>query len=232
MVTSPRSLGILNLERGLVAGESPAESDIDAFKERLDFPIIAETVTGAWADNVIQGDPALEPAYVAAAHRLVERGAIAISANCGYSVRHQAAIAAAVSVPVVATSLILLPLLLRQYPSWAKIAVIAADSTCLDDEMLGIDDPTERKRIVVGGIEGGILWKNEMKRPALWTEPADVEAEVSTCVARLRADHPEIAAVLFECTLFPLVAPAIRRATGLPVYDITTLCQLTFSSVA
>lgn len=130
MSSVARSLGILNLERGALAGESAADDAIDAFRERLPFPVIAETVEGAWADNVIQGDSALEPAYIAAARRLVARGAIAISANCGYSVRHQAAVASAVNVPVAATSLILLPLLLRQYPTTAKIAVIAADSSC------------------------------------------------------------------------------------------------------
>ncbi|RMI15066.1 hypothetical protein DA102_033995 [Sinorhizobium meliloti] len=128
--------------------------------------------------------------------------------------------------------MILLPLLLRQFPSSTKIAVIAADSTYLSEAMLDIGDPTARARVIIGGIEGGTLWQNEMKRPAVWTDVADVEADVSACVARLRSDHPSIAAILFECTMFPLVAPQIRRATGLPVFDITTLCQLAWASVA
>ncbi|UVK50199.1 hypothetical protein DBIPINDM_007502 (plasmid) [Mesorhizobium sp. AR02] len=230
MSSVARSLGILNLERGALAGESAADEAIDAFRERLPFPVIAETVEGAWADNVIQGDSALEPAYIAAARRLVARGAIAISANCGYSVRHQAAVASAVNVPVAATSLILLPLLLRQYPTTAKIAVIAADSSCLDEKMLAIHDPGDRARVVVGGIEGGVMWQNEMKRPPPYTEPADIEAEVMACLCSLQSEHTDIGAILFECTLFPLVSPAIRRTTGLPVYDITTLCQLTYAA--
>jgi hypothetical protein len=60
----------------------------------FEFPVISETVTGAWVENVVRGDPALEPAYIAAARRLVERGAIAISSNCGFSIRHQPAVAA------------------------------------------------------------------------------------------------------------------------------------------
>ncbi|MER8583297.1 hypothetical protein NKG95_32225 [Mesorhizobium sp. M1423] len=224
-----RSLGILNLERGALTGESAADEAIEAFKEMLPFPVIAETVEGAWADNVIKGDPTLKPAYIAAARRLVARGAVAISANCGYSVRHQAAVAAAVNVPVAATSLILLPLLLRQFPAPARIAVIAADSRCLDEEMLAIHDP-DRARVVIGGIEGGVMWQNEMKRPPPYTEVADIEVEVSACLGGLRSKHPDIAAILFECTLFPLVSPAIRRKTGLPVYDITTLSQLTYAA--
>ncbi|MER8798911.1 hypothetical protein NKH75_33165, partial [Mesorhizobium sp. M0984] len=48
---------------------------------------------------------------------------------------------------------------------------------------------------------------------------------------RLRNAHPEIAAILFECTMFPPVAPAIRRLTKLPVHDITGLCRMMITSV-
>ena len=40
---------------------------------------------------------------------------------------------------------------------------------------------------------------------------------------RLIAQHPEIEAFVLECTNMPPYASAIREATGLPVYDITTL---------
>ena len=98
--------------------------------------------------------------------------------------------------------------------------------------MFGIKDPGERARVVIGGIEGGELWRNEMKRPPPVTEVAAIEADVVACVTRLRAAHLEIAALLFECTAFPLVAPEIRRLTKLPIYDIASLCRMTFASVA
>jgi hypothetical protein len=37
------------------------------------------------------------------------------------------------------------------------------------------------------------------------------------------ADHPRIAAVLFECVDLPPYAAALQNAIGLPVFDITTL---------
>lgn len=230
---TPRSLGILNLERGLQPGAPPRKPKPGSMLNpaTFDFPIISETVAGAWADVVIRGDPTLESACIAAARRLVERGAVAISANCGFFIRHQAAVAASVNVPVATSSLLLLPMLLRQLPRPAKIAVVAADSTCLGEDLLGVDDPTDRARVVIGGIEGGKLWRNEMMRPPLPTDVVDIEIDVAACVARLRAAHPKIAAILFECTAFPLVTPAIRNILRLPIYDITTLCRLTFASI-
>lgn len=197
-----------------------------------DFPVIAETVTGAWAEIVIRGDRTLEPACIAAAKRLVERGAVTISSNCGFFIRHQAAVATSVDVPVVTSSLLLLPTLLRQLPKASKIAVLTADSRHLSEDLLGIDDPFDRPRVVIGGIEGGELWHNELKRPPPVTELASIEKDVSACVSRLCTEHPEIAAILFECTALPLVASAIRSRTKLPIYDITNLCRLTLASIS
>lgn len=198
----------------------------------FDFPVICETVEGAWVERVFRGDPALEPALIAAAQRLVNRGAAAISASCGFFVRYQAAVAASVNVPVATSSLLLLPVLLRQLPASAKIAVLTADSTCLTEELLRVEKPEERARIVIGGVEGGAMWQNELKRPPPPTELSDIEADVVSCVRRIQSAHPNIAAILFECTAFPCVTPVIRRMTNLPIYDVTTLCRMTMTSVS
>ncbi|UPK05777.1 hypothetical protein [Bradyrhizobium sp. 170] len=230
---TPRALGILCLERGLAPGAQPQPMPGSIRNPAtFDFPVLSETVSGAWVSNIIRGDPALEPAYVAAAQRLVDRGAVAISSTCGFSVRYQAAVAASVNVPVAMSSLLLLPTLLRQLPPLAKIAVLTYDSTCLSDDLLGINDPVDRARIVVGGIEGGKFWHDEQKRPPASFDVAAIEADLATCATRLRAAHPEIAAIVFECGAFPFVAPAIRRITGLPIYDITSVCRVLLASVA
>lgn len=229
-----RSLGVLKTERGLPPGTPPPMQHLPGSllnPATFDLPIISETVEGAWVENVVRGDPELEPAYVAAAQRLVELGAVAISSTCGFSIRYQSAVAASVNVPVVMSSLLLLPTLLRQLSPTAKLAVLTYDSAHCGDDLLAINDPGERARIVVGGIEGGKFWKDELKRPPPPLDVAAIEMDVATCIARIRSQHPEIAAILFECVGFPMVAPAIRRLTGLPVYDITTLCRMTLAAV-
>lgn len=59
------------------------------------------------------------------------------------------------NVPVVMSSLLLLPALLRQLLGSAKIAVLTYDSTHLNENLLGVNDPADRARIVIGGVEGG-----------------------------------------------------------------------------
>lgn len=227
---TPRSLGFLNLERG--RSPPPPRPGALLNPATFDFPIIVETVAGAWADRVLPGDPTLESACVAAARKLVARGAVAIGANCGFFIRHQEAVAAAVKVPVALSSLLLIPTLLRQLPPGAKLAVVTADSRQFGEDLLRACSSGDRARVVIGGIEGGALLRNEMMRPPPPTEDADIEADVMARVAQLRAAHPDIGALLFECTAFPRVTASIRRKTGLPIYDITTLCRMTMASAA
>jgi hypothetical protein len=232
-MASPRSLGILELERGLPPDSRRPEPSRGSLRhpDTFPYPAIFETVPGAWVENVVRGDPSLTPPYIQAAQRLVGRGAVAISSNCGFSIRHQAAIAAAVDVPVVMSSLLLLPALLRQLSPSAKIGVLTYDSAHCTEDLLGLDGVAQRGRIVIGGIEGGEFWHNELKRPVPPTSVSSIEADVTKCVTRLRTTHPEISAILLECAGFPVVAPAIRRLTKLPVYDIVTLCRATIAAL-
>lgn len=154
-----------------------------------------------------------------------------IGADCGFFIRHQAAVAAAMNVPVVLSGLLLVPTLLRELPRAAKLAVITADSTHCGKDLLGVDDPADRRGWLSVASKAESCcetnWCGRQFRPM-----ALISRKRSACIARLRAAHPEIAAILFECTAFPLVTPKIHRSTGLPVYDITDLYRLTLASVS
>ncbi len=226
-------LGILELDEGL-SPDSPAyvpREESLFHPATFNQPIITEMVDGAFAEVVIRGDASLEGACVAAAQRLVDRGAKVITADCGFMVRHQTAISAAVDVPVVTSSLLLVPTLLRQLAPAKKLAVITADSRHCSKDLLGIQHPDDRRRVVVGGIEEGVYVRNALARPLVRTDVNEIEQEVGGCIARLRAEYPEIELILFECTGFPVVTNALRRKTGLPIYDITDLCKLTLATV-
>ncbi|ESY90379.1 hypothetical protein [Mesorhizobium sp. LNHC229A00] len=223
-------LGILDLKPGSALQDVTVTGPLHD-PETFPFSTMQETVAGAGADVVVRGDPDLEAPYIASAKRLVERGAVAITADCGFSIRHQAAVAAAVQVPVALSSLLLAPVILRQLPVSAKLAVLTFDASHLETELLGLSDANDLHRVVIGGIENTQTWKNEMQRPPSATDIAVMREEVCTRTDQLREKHPEIGAVLLECTMFPRLAQSVRRNTGLPVFDITTLCRTLMESV-
>ncbi|QKC99991.1 hypothetical protein EB231_32985 [Mesorhizobium sp. NZP2298] len=125
------------------------------------------------------------------------------------------------------SSLLLIPALLQQLAPDQKLAVITADSKHCSEDLFGIDNPAHRARVVVGGIEGGEYVRNAIARPFVRTSIDTIEQEVANCIAQLRAKHPAIGMLLFECTGLPVVANALRSSTRLPIYDITDLCKLT-----
>ena len=54
-------------------------------------------------------------------------------------------------------------------------------------------------------------------------DAALLRAEVLEAGQRLLARHPEVAAIVLECTNMPPYSQALRQATGLPVYEVLTL---------
>lgn len=187
--------------------------------------VIYEQVQGAWWQALMDNEPGLDSAYAEAARRLVNRGAVAISSACGYTVRYQEAIAAAVKVPVATGSLLLAPTVIRHLPPQAKLGVVVAHEKYVGTDLLGtVRDLEERARVAVDGISGSMLVESELKRPTGMAPipDSDTERHLTGAVQRLLAAQPHIGAFIFECTEFPKFAPKLRQMTGLPIYDHIT----------
>jgi hypothetical protein len=224
-----QTLGILDLERGSDIWPAPPDGAMDNPSTWL-FPTIRETVRGAWVENVVRGDPAMQMAFLEAASRLAERGAAAVTTTCGFTRRYQEALARHLRVPVATSSLLLLPSLLEIHPH-GKIAVLTYDSRYLDNTLLALDDAADRSRVVIGGVDDGVYWKNEIAKPPRPTDPAQLESDVWHCFQKLQEQHRDMRAILFECCGFPPTAMRVRERSGLPVYDIVTLCRSIMQAV-
>ncbi|BCH12556.1 hypothetical protein MesoLj131c_68140 (plasmid) [Mesorhizobium sp. 131-3-5] len=100
-------------------------------------------------------------------------------------------------------SLLLAAAVIRHLPPGAKLGVVVAHEKYVGTDLLGIVQAHEdRARIVVDGISGSMLVTNELKRPTgTWPIPdSDTEHHLTEAVQRLRAAHPGIGALIFECS--------------------------------
>ena len=81
----------------------------------------------------------------------------------------------------------------------------------------------ERVPLVIAGLET----EKELTHVLIDNEPEldvqEAEAEMVHVARRMVSDHPEVGAIVLECTNMPPYARAVQQATGLPVFDIVTL---------
>lgn len=183
------------------------------------FPVLFETVRGAFARRTVSGDVDVA-AFAAAGRRLASRGAVALVTSCGFLAAHQAELADAVDVPVAASALLLVPLVLRCLPRGQRVGVITYDAASLGPAHfagVGADPATP-----VAGLPPDGRFRALIEGGAAYDAPA-LEAEALDAAMRLCAAHAGIGAIVLECTNLPPFSAAIRRVTGLPVHDALTL---------
>jgi aspartate/glutamate racemase len=197
------------------------------------FPVLYHRVRGASPDRVVrQGQRELLPAFIEGARTLEREGVRAVTTNCGFLAKFQSEVAASVSIPVFTSSLMLVPLVHRMLPPGRAVGIMTVDASSLRPEHytgagIAKDIPT-----VVAGMET----EKEFTRVMLDNElELDVEAarqEHLTVARRLVEAHPEIGAIVLECTNMPPYRADIQAATGLPVFDITTLVRMVNDAVS
>ena len=188
------------------------------------FPVRYRTVTGASPRRVVvERDPTLLAPFVDAARALEGEGVAALTTSCGFLALFQREMAAAVAVPMWTSSLLLVAEIEAALPAGRRVGIVTADADSLGADHLravGARADTPREGLAIDSRFRASVLED---RPDL-----DVgEAEEATVAAaqRLIGRHPEVAAIVLECTNMPPYADAVRAATRLPVHDITTLVR-------
>jgi Asp/Glu/hydantoin racemase len=196
------------------------------------FPVRYHRVPGASPDLVVRkGSRELLPAFIEGARFLAHEGVRAITTNCGFLAKFQRELAAAVSVPVFASSLLLVPMVHRMLPPGKAVGILTVDATSLTPEDFESVGVTSDIPVAVAGLET----EQEFTRVLLGNQLVlDVEAarrEHMRVAQRLCAEHPEIGALVLECTNMPPYRADLQAATGLPVFDIVHLVQMVHTAL-
>jgi hypothetical protein len=187
------------------------------------FPVLYRVVGGASPEKVVlKGAAGLLPDFIAAAQDLVRLGAEAITTNCGFLSLFQRELAAAVGVPVATSSLMQVPWVQATLPPGQRVGVITVSEGSLTPAHLeGAGVPLDTP---VAGTENG----EEFFRVLIKAEKDDMdidlaELDVVSAAQGLVARHPQVGAIVLECTNMPPYAAAVQAATGLPVHDIYSM---------
>ena len=149
-----------------------------------------------------------------------------ITTNCGFLVTFQRELAASVRVPVFASSLLLVPLVHRLLPPARRVGILTVNAGTLTPAHLEGAGIGPEIPIAVAGLET----EKEFTRVLLGNElelDVDLAREEHIRVARrLVAEHPDIGAIVLECTNMPPYTADIQRETGRPVFDVLSLVAM------
>lgn len=179
------------------------------------MPVRYRVVQGASPQRVVrQADAALLQPFIEAARALVAEGAVAITTSCGFLVRWQRELAAAVPVPLWTSALVLLPQLPR--PGVITVDAASLGATEMAAAGAGADTPIE-------GLAAGCSLQRTLLDNLPTLDAAAAEADTVAAARRLVARQPQIESLVLECTNLPPYAAAVQRATGRPVHHLMTL---------
>ena len=199
--------------------------------ETFPFPVLYRVVKGAVPDRVVRdADPQLIRLFSDAAADLEQAGVKAISTSCGFLAIFHRELVNAVKVPMFTSSLLQVHAARAIIKNNQKVGIITASEQSLTREhfagvgidsyptaIVGMDESEEFAAVFIGG-----------------KETIDVEKcrkEMVAAGRRLIASHPDVGAIVLECTNMPPYARDVQAATGLPVFDVVTMINTAYSSV-
>ena len=205
------------------------------------YPVQYEIAEGVTNKTLVYDkNPALcRRAVIAAAKKLERLGCRAIAAECGYFAFFQQDVANAVSVPAFMSSLLQVPFIQQVIGPNKRVGIVCAQAQFLSEQHLvnvGIDLSKTNLAIAGSQDEYGCtefdnLWNPLVRpeRPEAYFDKA--ERQMIDCCLAFVDKHPDIGALMLECTGMQPFARAVQREAGLPVFSWGTLLDYAYSVV-
>jgi len=193
----------------------------------FDYPVLYRTARGAFPKHVVEREAAgLLDRFVRAGRRLLDSDARAVTTSCGFLAIYQHDLTEALDGIVATSAMLQIPLVMRMLNPTSHVGLITANASALGPGHLDGSGVSlaDRDRLTIVGLESTQHFYPVIVEGARGPlDTARAEDEVVTAARRALTLDPAIAAFVLECSNLPPYAAAIRAATGLPVWDITTM---------
>jgi len=187
--------------------------------ETWPFPVLYKVVPGASPRRVVcHKAEGLLDEFVDAASELVRLGADGITTTCGFLSLFQRQLAAHVGVPVATSSLMQIPVIERVLPPGKRVGVLTVSAANLTEDHLlaaGADPATP-----VVGTDDGDEFTRVMINDEERLDVAAAERDILAAGDALVSCHPDVGAMLLECTNMVPYARALSERLRLPVFSI------------
>ena len=198
------------------------------------FPVLYKVVQGADTSRIMgsEPDPTLLAPFVEGARELEAGGVGAITTSCGFlSVFHKE-IQAQVGVPMLTSALLQVPLAARLIGPGRKVGILTERPHLTDRHYLGMGWSPDEVDTVVTAMPPGAVFPQVYIDQKVVADAAVLEAELVELALCQIEEHPDVGAIVLECTNFVPWSNAMRRATRLPIFDLYTLVATAHQSLA
>lgn len=195
----------------------------------FDFPVLYRVLRGCGLE-VLAADPSLLDPIISAGRELQEQGVRAVVGSCGYLGFYQREVAAALDVPTFLSSLLQIPIILASLGPSKRLGIICATSESLSPHFLGACGVEDHSRLVVVGAQELSEFKNILHCTGHLDSDA-LKRELVDLACGLVQRHPDIGALLLECSDMPPYASAIQERLRIPVFDYTTMIHFVHRAV-
>lgn len=161
-----------------------------------------------------------------AAKELEQDGVRSIAMCCGFFSLIQPIIAAAVSIPVLTSPIIMVPIIQQMLRPDQSVVVVTASKKLLSDAFFTSVGVKVDNRLVVAGLDHCDSFNSiYFGGTATTIESDDLCHDLVHVVCSAKKERPHIGAVLLECTGLPPFAADIQQKTRLPVFDFIACIQ-------
>jgi hypothetical protein len=204
------------------------------------FPIQYEIVEGVDIPKLVIDEdksPCLKP-ILKAASKLERMGCRAIVGECGYFAYYQQEVADSVKIPVFMSSLLQVPLAQQLIGRDRVVGILVANSKYLTERHLVSTGIRPGSNYVIGGAmddfecqEFDHLWTKGLRTNPPQANYTKAEAEFISVGIRFYQQHPNMGAMVLECTGFPPFARALQREIDIPIFSWGTLLDYAYGIV-
>jgi hypothetical protein len=229
---APFSRGLSGFTVGLlhIAGAYPLLPGNPQNASTFDFPVLYQEAVGVEPTALMCGDPTLTPAIVAAARRLEAAGVGAVVGVCGSFAYFQDELTAECSVPVFGSVLCLTELLVQSLPQRQKLLVVFADPASDTPRLRRACGVVSDERIVSIGCRELGSFQRLFRRGEPFT-PGELRDQLLRHLSEALAAHPEIGAILLQCSELAPFAADVQAQFDLPVHDGALLVRFVHDSL-
>jgi len=194
------------------------------------FPVRYKVLREATIPRILRADPALLDLIIEAGREFEQEGVCAMVGACGYFANYQREVAAELDIPVFLSSLLQVPMIHRALKPGGRVGIMFADASAANPNMLEACGVTPDIPIACVGMEDQTTFRSILDGTGAFDHDA-MEKELVGRARQLVTEHPDVGAILLECSDMPPFASEIQRAVGLPVFDFITMINWIYHGV-